>query len=180
MRRQVGALAIASLVGVLTGGLSEVAPPDPSLQESAAAVEPETVRRKLPDPLTESWTYARQEDDTPLAQSCNGSAGSRVCVAVACRNDAGLTFEYFGPGKPSSEAESKGSVFVSTLSGVRKVEITWSVLNRPFTRRAPLSHSLAELLTLGGRALYEDAERELPFTLVGSADAIEAVRLRCR
>ncbi len=179
MGRPGGAIIILSLVGVLSGGLSDIVPPAPD-EETVATVEAVKVRRKLPRPLTESWTYERQEDDTPIARSCAGGAGNRVCVAVACRSDAGLTFEYFGPGKPSSEALAQGSVFVSTLDGVRKVDITWSLLNRPFTRRAPLDAGLAELLTLGGRGLYEDEERKLPFTLVGSAAAIEAVRLRCR
>ncbi len=173
-----GAIAVAATIGLLTGGISELAPaPNGS---GFTTLDSEEVRRTLPRPLTESWTYKRQEDDTPIAQSCSAQISNRVCVAVACRSGEGLTFEYFGPGRPSDQDEAAGSIFVSTLQGVRKVEIDWSLLNRPFERRAPLSEGLADLLTLGGRGLYEDEERKLPFTLTGSADAIDAVRLRCR
>ncbi len=182
MRRRIGAIVVALTTGVLTGGISELAP-DESGSEAAAPAETlviEKVRRSLPLPQTEDWTYRRQPDDTPIAESCSGPSGGRVCVAVACRSDEGLTFEYFGPGRPRDEEEAGGSIFVSTRQGVKKVEIDWSLLNRPFERRAPLNEGLADLLTLGGRGLYEDEERKLPFSLTGSADAIDAVRLRCR
>lgn len=178
MGRRIGAIAIAVTVGLLTGGISELVP---SQGQSAITLpESEKVQRSLPRPLTESWTYRRQADDTPIAESCGGQSSNPVCVAVACRSGVGLTFEYFGPGRPSDNDRAAGSVFVSTLMGVQKVEIDWTLLNRPFERRAPLSEGLADLLTLGGRGLYEDEERKLPFTLTGSADAIDAVRLRCR
>ncbi len=134
--------------------------------------------------MTENWTYERQDDDTPVAKSCSGPPSNRVCVAVTCRSEAGLTFEYFGPGKPSSEDEAGGSIFVSTLNGVRKVDIDCSLLNRPFTRRAPLDSGLADLLMLWGTAAStktKNASCLSPrFTSIGSADAIDAVRLRCR
>lgn len=178
MRHRIGAIATLVTVGLLSGGISELAPAE--RDGRLATLETEKVRRTLPRPLTESWTYKRQDDDTPIAQSCSAQIANRVCVAVACRSGEGLTFEYFGPGQPRDDEQAAGSIFVSTLQGVKKVDIDWSLLNRPFERRAPLSEGLADLLTLGGRGLYEDEERKLPFTLIGSADAIDAVRLRCR
>ncbi len=178
MGRRIGAIATAVTVGLLSGGISELAPTQQGGE--IAVLESEAVRRTLPRPLTEDWTYRRQEDDTPIAQSCSAQISNPVCVAVACRSGEGLTFEYFGPGRPTEDERAEGSLFVSTLEGVKKVEIDWSLLNRPFERRAPLSEGLADLLTLGGRGLYEDTERKLPFSLIGSADAIDAVRQRCR
>jgi len=174
-------VGLAALAAVLGTGLSDQPPATPTIEPAVAEPEPEDVRRSLPRPLTLAWTYERQEDDTPLARSCSPQNGSGACVAVACRRDHGLTFEYFGPGKPSADGGlAGGTVFVSTLHGVKRVEILWSLQNQPFSRRAPLSTSLTNLLEIGGRGLYEDEERKLPFTLEGSAAAIAAVKLRCR
>ncbi len=172
-------IGLAVSAALFCTGLSD----SPSSLPSASvkdAPKAESVRRQLPAPRTLPWVYERQEDDTPIARSCSSEADGAVCVAVACRRDQGLTFEYYGPGRPQPDHEARGSVLVSTLKGVKRVAISWSLLNRPFDRRAPLSPTLAVLLAEGGKGLYEDEERKLPFTLKGSAAAIEAVERRCR
>ncbi len=177
-RRSV-AICWAALAALLCTGLSDAPTALPSTTKMIGP-KPESVRRQLPAPQTLPWVYERQEDDTPIARSCSSKSEGAVCVAVACRRDHGMTFEYYGPGRPQPDQTAKGAVLVSTLKGVKRVEISWSVLNRPFDRRARLSQTLAMLLAEGGRGLYEDEERKLPFTLKGSAAAIEAVELRCR
>lgn len=171
--------AAIALAASLCMGLSDAPPPaaDPE-QTAGTGPAPQAVHRALPRPVTRPWTYQRLEDDTPMARTCSSDEEGRVCLAVACRPDAGLTFEYFGPGDPG--APPGGAVFVSTLAGVKRVDLGWTLLNQPFAKRAPLTVELVELLRIGGRGLYEEGQRRFPFTLDGSAAAIDAVSLRCR
>ncbi|GAB5467148.1 MAG: hypothetical protein Kilf2KO_01780 [Rhodospirillales bacterium] len=170
---------LALAAAVFCTGLNDGEAPLGSLPESAGiGPAAEAVRKPLPRPLTGPWTYDRQEDDTPVARTCDETLS--VCIAVACRRGEGLTFEYFGPGSPGDNGPTGGALYVSTLKGVKRFTFDWSLLNQPFTRRAPLSGAMVEQLVRGGRGLYEDQERRLPFSLKGSADAIDAVLLRCR
>ncbi|MEO1191812.1 MAG: hypothetical protein AAFY02_08655 [Pseudomonadota bacterium] len=173
-------LLLALSAAVFTTGLNdaETATRDPGADGAHEGPAPEVVRRSLPRPQTGRWTYERRADDTPIAQSCNES--ETACVAVACRGEQGLTFEYFGPGNVEDPDREGGALYVSTLTGVKRFDLDWSFLNQPFERRAPLTEAMAEKLALGGRGLYVDEKRQLPFTLTGSSEAIDAVRLRCR